>query len=423
MKKFIFYLILLLGITGDYSFGQCLTNGNLANACSSVIYYGGVCPTWTNACGNGWVRSHGTPQILQYTGSSSAGSFTEYYAYLESFIQNGDTAGDGMYTPFAFQQNTWYDVKIDFNTQLPAGVTPTTQQGYGWVLCYAASGLTQHTLDNCYEAVPEGGGVITQEIGNYLGLTPTPIVPGGINATTFTFKAALPYTQFWIYPYSSSYYRYNMELYRVEICPSCTAIADYPDGVLPTVMGGATVTIGGGPTGSEAIQVLPSLMTTVTASQAIYLKPGFKASSTGSGGFTASIVPCGTNGSTIIPEDYFDSLAVVSANPPGFDSTAISNGLQAGQAALPAWPDSLSGSKLQIYPTVSSGVFTITGTPANLGNAIIIVADESGRIVYNMYNSTNTTISLDLGSLASGLYFVQIRQSTKAATMKIIINK
>jgi hypothetical protein len=138
---------------------------------------------------------------------------------------------------------------------------------------------------------------------------------------------------------------------------------------------------------------------------------------------TASIVPCGTNGATIIPDDYFDSLAIVSANQPGFDSTAISNQLRAGQAAIPASSDSLSGSNLQIYPTVSSGSVTITGSTANLANAAIVVFDESGRTVYSTYNAAGTTIPLDLGNLVNGLYFVQVRQPAKVTTQKIIIIK
>jgi hypothetical protein len=423
MKRIFFYLIVSLFISTSHSFAQCLTNGTFANACGLTTTIDGLCPTWTTACGNGWIRSNGTPQMNPYTYTVADGTFTSYYAYMYSMITSsgsGDTSGEGMFTPYYFQMNTYYDVKVDFTTYVNAGEPTAPANGHGYVYFDAANGLTQYTLGStCDSQVPNG--MPTQVIGTYQGLTPTPIIAGGIYQASFTFKPILPYTQFWVYPYADGVEQYNLNVYRVQICPSCTAIADYPVGVLPLLMAGATVTIGGGPTGSLA-EPQPSLATTVTASQYIKFEPGFSAHPTGNGSLVASIVPCGQNGSSLATLDNFDSLAIVSSNPPIPDATGIKPS-QAGQAAIPVSSDSLSGSKLQIYPTVSSGAFTLTGSPADLNNANIIVVDESGRTVYSMHNAAGATIPLDLGNLANGLYFVQIRQQNKVTTQKIIINK
>jgi hypothetical protein len=427
MKPFILFLGFILSISTDYSFGQCLTNGNFSGACTSTITLGGgTCPTWTNACGLGWVRSNGTPQMQPYSGSTPDGSYSSFYAYMYSYIGTtfftGDTVGEGMFTPFTFSQNTWYDVKIDFVTYLNAGVTPLTLNGYGYLMCYAANGLTQHTLDYCEDAVPRGGGIAIQPIGSYSGLTPPPVVPGGVNSQSFTFQANTSFSQFWIYPYGTSTEQYNVNLYRVQICPSCTATANYPTGSLPITVAGATVTIGGGPSGTTA-EPNPASNTTITASQAIYLKPGFEASAIGTGSTIAKIVPCGGTGTLVTSVDDFDSTSIVSADPPEPDTIAITRNAINGQVTGLTGTDSSAGGRLSVFPTVSSGAFTITGSPANLGNSNIIVLDQSGRILYRMYNTAATTIPIDLSSLSGGLYYIQIRQAGKMATLKIIISK
>jgi hypothetical protein len=425
MKLFIFFLGFILSISAEYSFGQCLTNGNFSGACTSTItLVGGTCPTWTDACGLGWVRSNGSPQMQPYSGSTPDGTYSSFYAYMYSFkTGNGssDTIGEGMFTPFTFSANTWYDVKIDFVTYLNAGVTPLTLNGYGYLMCYAANGLTQHTLDYCEDAVPRGGGIAIQSIGAYSGLTPPPVVANGVNSQGFTFQANASFSQFWIYPYATSTEQYNVNLYRVQICPSCTATANYPTGSLPITVAGATVTIGGGPSGTTA-EPNPASNTTITASQAIYLKPGFEASAIRTGSTIAKIVPCGGTGTMVTSVDNFDSTSIVSADPPEPDTIAVTHNALNGQTTGFTGTDSSAG-KLMVFPTVSSGVFTITGSPANLGNSNIIVVDQSGRIVYNTFNAAGTTLSLDLGNLANGLYFLLIRQPTKTTTQKIIISK
>jgi Secretion system C-terminal sorting domain len=90
-----------------------------------------------------------------------------------------------------------------------------------------------------------------------------------------------------------------------------------------------------------------------------------------------------------------------------------------------ASPASLTPSThpLLIFPSVSTGAVNITGSAADLANANILVFDEAGRIVYSLHNEASTTLLLDLGHLASGFYFLQIRQAAKTTTQKIIISK
>lgn len=91
----------------------------------------------------------------------------------------------------------------------------------------------------------------------------------------------------------------------------------------------------------------------------------------------------------------------------------------ASSDALPSKPASVL-----IYPTVSTGVVTVTGSSVSLGNADMLVADESGRTVYHLHNGKNTTVSLYLGHLANGLYFLRINNGTGLIMVqKIVISK
>ncbi len=339
---------------------------------------------------------------------------------MNSMINNNsDTVGSGMFTPFTFQQGTWYDVKLDFTTQLDQGtIVPDNLQAYGYVKFFAASTLAEHTYDACYDRYPNATSahISTQMIGSYLGIT---VPSSGINHQTYSFQAGSTYSQFWIFPYPGKWQiDYALNLYGIAICPSCTATANYPTGTLPTLVAGGTVTIGGGTAGSS---IAPAASTTISASQVITFEPGFSALASGGTSLFASIVPCGT-GSTITTTDAFDSLTVIT--PPVFvDSSSTRNAAQAGQAAKLNSADS-SLSKLLIYPTVSTGVVTVTGSSASLGNADMLVVDESGRTVYHLHNGENTTVSLYLGHLANGLYFLRINNGTGPVTVqKLIINK
>ena len=86
--------------------------------------------------------------------------------------------------------------------------------------------------------------------------------------------------------------------------------------------------------------------------------------------------------------------------------------------------DFTEASHLQVYPTVSTGLVTVAGNSTSLGNADILVVDESGHTVYHLHNGENTTVNLYLGSLSNGLYFIRVNNGSGAVlTQRIIINK
>ena len=77
-----------------------------------------------------------------------------------------------------------------------------------------------------------------------------------------------------------------------------------------------------------------------------------------------------------------------------------------------------------VYPTVSTGVFTVTGSSTNLANADMLVVDEAGRTVYHLHNGGATTVNLYLNNLENGLYFLRVNNGTGFIKIqKIIIMK
>jgi len=410
MRSLLLYSCFLLFIFPHHSYAQCLTNGTFSGACGSVVTASGLCPTWTDACGDGWVRSNGSPQMMPYTVAGE--NPTGFYAYMYSY-KNTSVYGEGMFTPYNFVQGAAYEVKINFTT---TGIdVAANYPADGTVVTYAANGLGQSPLTACDQEIP----TISQKesIGVYSGLT-----PGTGQATAdYTFIADNNYSQFWIFPYSARYVQYNLNLYRVQICQVClSTVSLNSGGVLPTYIYAQDIEAGGG-TGTETIQ--PTVATNLVASEEIDFLTGFQATVSTGGSLTASILPCNA-GTGIQTTDYFDSLNIVTVNNPNtFDTTtAVARKTLNGTANSLVVADP-AAVKLQVYPSVSNGVVNITGSLADLGNTDIVVSDESGRVVYRTHNAADLNIRLDLSNLSNGLYFILISNKAGTSTQKIIINK
>jgi Secretion system C-terminal sorting domain len=371
------------------SSGQCLTNGdftssNFASCVSPVEIF--ECGTF-NECNN-WYRLQGTPQIVNYDIQSNGNTVVQYYAYMWA----GANVGEGMFTPYTFQANHSYDVKVIF----------TAYDGPGTFTVDAANGLTTPSAIDCNGDAPPSS-ADAANIGIYSGPN------GNMLSYQASFTAGKNYSQLWIYPSAPGIgiNEYEMQIYDVYACPSCTALLTYSSGTLPTGESAAgTIRAGGSGTVSNAA----GLATTFSAAKEIDLLPSFQASAASGATFVAQIVPCANTIPADIPNNLFN------ANPP----PRINPDKQS-----PAVPqDQPVSTGLQIYPTISPGTFTITGASADLANAYILVTDESGRSVYRLYNGAgNTTVKLNLSPLGSGLYFVQINNGSKTTTQKIIIQK
>lgn len=175
---------------------------------------------------------------------------------------------------------------------------------------------------------------------------------------------------------------------------SCLGTITYNTGVVP---GGVTKAgyINAGSTagtgGSGTVTIHQDQTTSLIAAQEINLKPEFQASVT-SGTFTASINPCTTD--------------------------SVEHNIQAFST------EKSMHSNVIVYPSPGNGILNISGDINDLDNALIIVTDQLGRQVYETQNnSKNTAITLNLGHLDNGIYYVQIKSLIKIITKKIVIKK
>jgi hypothetical protein len=127
----------------------------------------------------------------------------------------------------------------------------------------------------------------------------------------------------------------------------------------------------------------------------IVINPTVVLSYTGSGSFTSAIASCG----------------VIEVSTTGISQNGFFTPLSSPNSFL-------------VYPTVSTGTVTVTGSSNNIGNADMLVVDESGRTVYHLHNNGSTTVNLYLNNVASGIYFLRVNNGNGfVKAQKIIISK
>lgn len=129
------------------------------------------------------------------------------------------------------------------------------------------------------------------------------------------------------------------------------------------------------------------------ATSEVILQNGFQAS--GNSEFSARIISC-------VEADAANSTSVVNAG----ESQLSDNRLV-----------------LAVYPTITEGPVYISIDNSSLKNAEILVSDNSGRIVIQSNNNAGkNVITLNLGHLSNGIYFIQVKQAGKIITRKVIVN-
>jgi len=400
MKFIAFWAILLLIICSSAS-SQVTVHTSAPYSCSRSFTFNNGCSstvpgylTWTDNCGSGWTRSHGDPQMI---GDASV----PFFVFMAAQNTNGPTVGQGLFETIHFYSGNTYMVTISMGT----GPDPSFNHP-GKVYVVAANGLQQGQLNGEMNTPPQVSSA--QVIGVFEGYLPLNNYPG--DPFSWLFTANTDYTQLWIYCESeaSSDQQFRPEFGDVSVC-TCfpTNSVTYNSGSLPiNITAAGTIIAGSGNAGT--VNNDPAENTTFVANNEIDLVQNFNASFTGSGSFSAFTLPC--RGAR--------AASVTSVAKPADNSARHATWAITPNAITTATP-----SGLLIYPTVSSGRFTITGGLDLLANASIVVTDGSGRVVYRLQNDANTTVGLNLDGLGNGLYFVQIINRSKISTQKIIISK
>jgi len=406
MKAIILYISLLIFIASQSLNAQnreeaqlpdCFTNG-FYNACMNALT---PCVTWTDECGDGWIRSHGSPNFLEYTETISGTTVNRIYANMWS----EGAIGEGMFRNYNFQTNTTYEINLTLFTYIPGGSGQTS--GGGNVEIFAANGLVKADyvfVDGvgCGYYIPQISSL--QQIGQYSGMT------GELNWTnmTFTFTANANYSQIWIYPKRTAGDKwYFMGLKDIKICKSCNGEIIYNSGVTsPGITRSGTINAGStaGTSGSGTVTVDGTTTTDFVAAKEINLLSEFEASVT-TGSFSAEIVQC-SNGNTRV-----NTGSIISGVIPPKDDQPVKTAAN-------------SEREINVYPSVSTGQINITGDLASLENVELSVYDLTGRIVIQLpKKSYPGKATINLNNLNNGTYLLQIKQKGNNITKKIIIQK
>ena len=387
MKALIIYLSLLFLISSDCLYAQCFVS-TFATACTNAISIDG-CPTWTDNCGDGWIRSHGTPNIGTYQYERKGQILTGYLAYMWS---KSSTDGEGMFTPYLFKKGHSYDVSIQV----------ATSNTNGSIKLYAATGLVQGVLSHCGGA-PQN--VFKVPIGEFSGPTNGEITLSFV----FTNNSPVDLTQIWIYPEGSGV-KHELYVKWVQACTSCDGDIIYNNGSVPTgITRVGTISAGStaGSGGFGTVTVDGSTITNLYATKQINLLPEFHATATG-GTFTAKVYEC-----YLLPQGRLETYNFKSIRP----LTPPTNDLE-------KIPGPITESKINVYPSVSTGQVNITGSPQDLENVELTVFDQSGRKMLQIPKANYLDkATINLSHLNNGIYILQIRQQTKTITQKIILTK
>ena len=417
MKSILIYFSLFFSVP-IFVVGQCLDIPGFSKACTATITDCGPCQTWTDACGNGWTRSHGTPEWVPYTYVLSGKEINSFYAYMWSAGSIAALLGEGMFVNLSsgntFLANHAYSINIRIQTT----------GGPGTFSVYAANGLSQSPLSSSSPCCGGNTPSISskQLIGSYTGVTNQWIdVP-------LSFIANSNYTQLWIYPSASTVTKYNLYVMYVGACLSCDALITYNSGIVPaniTQAGIINVGSTAGMGGSGLVTIQSGQTTTLSAKEIDWL-PDFQAVVT-TGAFSAVINTCGFNG-RFTPDSLtmsqIDSINVAVQIPSDESgSSFVNNQVKTWILETEDLPKN-SIRHIDIYPSISNGTINISGNADDLKNAAIVVVDQLGRLIFRQKNtSTTDKIKIELNNLSNGLYFIQIRNLFGVVNKKIIINK
>lgn len=404
------------------------------------------CTSWTGTL-NGWTVSHGAPIVVD---NGFVSGYTPLYkdsACLLSYgvhmvhEYGGNTdypdfnGGSGIWItiPNHFLVGTTYAIRVVYYFRVPFYPENTLQE-QGWLHLNAVQVGPTGDVASCREVIPTAIGSTSIEA--------IPLPTSGENGQGYDELIYYTPTEqsnvLWIYPEGYDYRpgqndanpQVDIYISNVLVCPACPYGTDYfNSGTLPlsantgAIYAGTSTVDEGSGTGTISNQT--SQVSTWTVTNSIELDPGFIGTVSGSGSLTLNISGC-TNSAQEARPDYNDSTNLVAGTgPPVIQTLAEAPPLEERSISMltdsVANPTTAVPSNLTVYPTVNNGSFTISGSAADLSNATILIMDQTGQTLYKSYNESAMSIPVNLNSLSAGVYFVEIVQSGKTTTKKIIV--
>jgi hypothetical protein len=384
MKVIILYISLLFLFPVNNVVGQCLENGDFAEWCGSN---GNNCgdPTFFSPCVPNWFISHGSPQIAEPGGGDQ-----NNYAFMWSH----NSVGEGIFANYNFQQGQPYKIRVRVLSNGESGD----------FRMYATTGLAERrTCPNTSIQVP----TTSQQIAIINSLTTT------YQEFLISFTANANYSQVQIYPFTTrtTGLQINALVDYVFVClDTCLATKNFNSGTVPvgtTEAGYIYAGSSAGSGGSGTVTVSPSSSTSFIASTEIGLLTECSVSVSGSGEFSAIIVPCDSGVSRIGQFNgkrlkHYDELMRA------YKKTSV--------------PAPTNPEKITVYPNpvrkeISADIYTDAGDRVQIN-----LLNSQGVVVKKISQALNPGsglkhLQVDVSKLPAGIYFLQVI-SKKGTTVK-----
>jgi hypothetical protein len=436
MKAIIIYISLLLLLAKGNLNAQCVPNNEFAQYCGTQINGSGDCNppcyTFSDVCVPGWMRSHGTPEIMwiNFGVPSYLYNPTNRPQWNVAYMwanQDQGARGEGIVSYYNFTKNFTYKVLVRYRVFLnsPNGGSDAE---FRLIAAQDVHRPTSHWKRGNLVPYTDGG---EQRIA-----TITDKNTDWKQSATYTYVPNQNYNQFWIYPYTTYTNQYNLYVDWVYVCrDECDASYYYNQGVIPAGdPRSGYIYIGSSYGGSGTVTISSTANTTVVAGREITFKPEFNAVVT-TGSFTAKIDLCNTPAVYTRTGDVEDST--ISNLPVEENSTE-----GATDSYTDEYPDFgarlaqhhnqtdkpienlRDKTQLLIYPNPAHDRITIMISSKKQGNIKLRLLNSLGVLVNQAFSSISQTgnkhIDMDISRLPAGSYLIQLTDAEGNVTVKKI---
>jgi hypothetical protein len=376
--------------------------GSMATAQNISLIFKKSC-NYSTQC-NPFLNNYGCLQQIYLRATHGSPKFYAADSSIElraAMTTNGQYLGEGLTVAYLFKTGIKYTIKLKYkgipSTQLPA-------------YPYLHAGFTNNPPrdeDDC-----NLGDRISFPMDNPNKFT----VSKNETTSSFEFTPTKDYFHLWLYATALQFAETGLLLSSVEILDNSTTppVTCYTDGTFDfcgkTWNGSADIravnpfTLNCDAFKTTSQPAAGSAFVRRFTAPSIKLAPGFSAYVIANSGFAVR------------------TLKIVASTTPCTQALRVESPVSNVQNVIES--ESPVQENVLIYPSPSHGLVNIQFNQSELLNAQITVADQSGRIVYQMRNkSKSNLLQLNLQHLSNGIYFIKVNAQNKIAVKKLLISK
>jgi hypothetical protein len=351
--------------------------------------------------------THGSPKFYSLTSGSTTTRLIELQANIVQSEGNTTYYSEGLTLEYSFKKGTLYTIKVKY---IGIQTSPTSSRAFPLIIADLVSNPPRYN-QNC------NLGIFPWNNGNETNDPRQMRVLAGEALGVLEFQPTKDFSYLWLYSQPATINEVvGSAIYSIEIIDNGTSSPNcYPDANFnfcdpAKVWNGSAdvratnpLTIGCDAFKTSSAPGAGAAFVRRFTAPSITLSPGFVGSATDPSGAIRTL--------KIIPSTAPCTQQLRVASP-------ISNIKNETEPEKPLMEN------IQIYPSPSRGLVNINFNRSALLNAEITVVDQSGRVVYQMRNkSESNLVQLNLQHLSNGIYFIKVNAQNKLAVKKLLISK